>query len=197
MKVYINNYRTHWISPYAVLDKIFFWKPWVKDPNVEWPSWYPKVAAMLTPISVVIQKILNKIHPKIDYVKIDRWDTWSMDNTLAQIIHPMLVQLKKEKHGVPSYFAHMKNPRTGKEITMAKAERLWNIELDKMIFAFGELCKDDHEFPYYTPGPKDDPAPWEEGHVGGKWDMKGLEAHNKKIQEGLDAFSRHYRSLWD
>jgi hypothetical protein len=34
-------------------------------------------------------------------VRIDRWDTWSMDDTLAPIILPMLVQLKETKHGAP------------------------------------------------------------------------------------------------
>jgi hypothetical protein len=44
---------------------------------------------------------LDKIHPKIDYVKIDHWDTWSMDHTLAKMVLPMLKQLKETKHGSP------------------------------------------------------------------------------------------------
>ena len=35
------------------------------------------------------------------YVRIDRWDTWSMDHTLAYIVLPMLKQLKATKHGSP------------------------------------------------------------------------------------------------
>lgn len=34
-------------------------------------------------------------------VRIDRYDTWSMDHTLAPIILPMLKQLKATKHGAP------------------------------------------------------------------------------------------------
>jgi hypothetical protein len=34
-------------------------------------------------------------------IKIHKWDTWSMDHTLAPIILPMLVQLKETKHGAP------------------------------------------------------------------------------------------------
>jgi len=34
-------------------------------------------------------------------IHIDRWDTWSMDHTLAPVILPMLVQLKATKHGAP------------------------------------------------------------------------------------------------
>ena len=53
-------------------------------------------------------------------VQIDPWDTWSMDHTLAPIILPMLIQLKKTMHGYPS------------ELT----EELWNEYLDEMIYAF-------------------------------------------------------------
>jgi hypothetical protein len=34
-------------------------------------------------------------------IRIDPWDTWSMDHTLADIIYPMLKQLRKTAHGAP------------------------------------------------------------------------------------------------
>ena len=36
------------------------------------------------------------------YVKIDKYDTWSMDHTLSLIIVPMLKQLKATQHGSPN-----------------------------------------------------------------------------------------------
>ena len=30
MKVYISGYRDHWISPYTMLDYMFFWTDWSK-----------------------------------------------------------------------------------------------------------------------------------------------------------------------
>ena len=30
MKVYINKYKDHWISPYTMIDYVFFWKDWSK-----------------------------------------------------------------------------------------------------------------------------------------------------------------------
>ena len=36
---------------------------------------------------------------KKEYIKIDYWDTWSMDHTLSPIILKMLKQLKATKHG--------------------------------------------------------------------------------------------------
>ena len=37
-------------------------------------------------------------------VKVERWDTFSMDHTAALIILPLLLQLRDTKHGVPSEF---------------------------------------------------------------------------------------------
>ncbi len=112
MKVYISNYRNHWYSPYTWIDYAFFWTDWSKcsrnrhaiindEKYIEHPEWVDKVTDFLTPISHGIQTVLDKIHPPIKYVKIDRWDTWSMDHTLAHIILPMLKQLRDTKHGSP------------------------------------------------------------------------------------------------
>jgi len=93
MKVYISNYRHHWLSPYTILKFVCFWE---KDDGVFYnledkpDHKYEKWINMLNPICIGIQKVLDFIHPKIEYVKIDRWDTWSMDHTLAYIILPML-----------------------------------------------------------------------------------------------------------
>ena len=43
---------------------------------------------------------------KID-VQIDRFDTYSLDHTLAYIILPALIQLRSTKMGVPSEFAEV------------------------------------------------------------------------------------------
>ena len=40
MKVYINCYKDHWISPYTICEKVCFWReidydePWVKKVNI-------------------------------------------------------------------------------------------------------------------------------------------------------------------
>jgi len=59
-------------------------------------------------------------------VRIDPWDTWSMDNTLALIILPMLKQLKETKHSYPHELS----------------EEEWDNILDEMIWAFEQKCKD-------------------------------------------------------
>ena len=60
-------------------------------------------------------------------VEIEPHDTWSMDCTLALIIHPMLVQLKATKHGYP----------------VDLTEQEWDEILDEMIWAFEQKCRDD------------------------------------------------------
>ena len=98
MKVYINKYRYHWLSPYTILKTVCFWE---KDDNVfynheDMPNHkYDRWVNRLEPACRVLQKFLDIVHPKIDYVKIDRWDTWSMDHTLGRIALPMLKQLKE------------------------------------------------------------------------------------------------------
>ena len=60
-------------------------------------------------------------------VKIHKYDTWSMDQTLAPIILPMLVQLKATQHGHPANLT----------------EKEWDDILDEMIWAFEQKCRDD------------------------------------------------------
>ncbi len=50
-------------------------------------------------MKVSIGKYPKKGEQKIS-VRIDPWDTWSMDRTLALIVHPMLKQLHKTNHEI-------------------------------------------------------------------------------------------------
>jgi len=37
MKVYINKYRDHWLSPYTILEKVVFWRDvWEKIGETTW-----------------------------------------------------------------------------------------------------------------------------------------------------------------
>ena len=62
-------------------------------------------------------------------VSIDKYDTWSMDHTLAHIVLPMLVQLKATNHGYPANLT----------------EKKWDSIMSEMIWAFGQKCADDWE----------------------------------------------------
>tara|TARA_A200000113_G_scaffold204972_1_gene200971 strand:- start:101 stop:529 length:429 start_codon:yes stop_codon:yes gene_type:complete len=124
-------------------------------------------------------------------VHIDPWDTWSMDHTLAPIILPMLIQLKKEKHGAPCVDLedvpeelHPTNTEEWQKLyneggeTDDKFFKRWDWVLDEMIYAFD--CKAN----------KDDVIMRFE-------DMKEVKAEQDRISNGFRLFGKYYESLWD
>jgi hypothetical protein len=138
-------------------------------------------------------------------IRIDPWDTWSMDNTLAPIIHAMLVQLKETNHGAP--FVENEYVPESLQATpeMLKAyyengtadelhfER-WNWVMDEMIWSFEQKDKDNWEEQYYRY--EDDPT----AIFGMKivWqDNVGRQAHQERMSNGFRLFGRFYENLWD
>jgi hypothetical protein len=213
MKVYLSNYRNHWLSPYVILKKICFWEKdedriynLKDDPNNPYIKW----VNFLNPICGAGQKFLDFIHPRFYYVKIDQWDTWSMDHTLAYIIHPMLIQLKETKHGapftddedVPRYLrSTMAQPKEYEWDTDSLHFMRWDWILDEMIWAFEQELKDDDEHQFFDDSEcGDEKFPWNENgqYVSKlKLDKEGLEAHQKRKANGFRLFGRYYQNLWD
>jgi hypothetical protein len=93
-------------------------------------------------------------------VEIEKFDTWSMDHTLALIIHPMLVQLKASIHGAPNTDdadvpEHLRStlssiPKTDVCDTDEFHFDRWNWILDEMIWAFEQTINDDGDEQFYT-----------------------------------------------
>tara|TARA_Y100000310_G_scaffold297642_1_gene330828 strand:- start:77 stop:634 length:558 start_codon:yes stop_codon:yes gene_type:complete len=115
-------------------------------------------------------------------VRIDDYDTWSMDSTLAYIILPMLKQLKEIKHGAPD--VNDKDvPKKLRSTSAPAKENEWDTDdnwfdrwdwiLDEMIWAFSQINKE--------------PVT----------DKKELEAHQKRINRGFELFGKYYNGLWD
>jgi hypothetical protein len=116
------------------------------------------------------EKFLNFVHPRIDYVRIDRYDTWSMDHTLADIVLPMLKQLRATKHGSPMVDMedvpeHMRTVdhenwesqqafdfyhADGVPKTACDLHDRWAWVLDEMIFAFEHKVDDSWEQAFCT-----------------------------------------------
>lgn len=220
MKIYISNYRSHWISPYTIIENIFFWTDWskcgrnkgvIEDKDyVDHPEWVERWAKRIEPISTAIRVVLDFIHPPIKYVKIDRWDTWSMDHTLAHIILPMLKQLDKEKHGapytddedVPEYLrSHMAQPKENEWDTDSLHFMRWDWILAEMIWAFEQEIKDDDESQFFDHSEcGDEKFPWDkDGQYISKVkvDREGLKAHQKRKANGFKLFGKYYQNLWD
>lgn len=83
---------------------------------------------------------------KID-VRIDKWDVWSLDTTLAYIIMPALVKLKEQKHGspfisdedVPEELRSTSVPESIIHSTDDNWHKRWDWVLDEMIWAFTQI----------------------------------------------------------
>ena len=202
MKVYINKYRYHWLSPYTILEKVFFWKKEIDydDPFIE------KWSNRLTPYCEWLQKFLDKVHPKINYVKIDYWDTWSMDHTLSYIIVPMLKQLKATKHGAP--FVDDEDVPEHLRSTNAKPkENNWDTDefhfdrfdwvLDEMIWAFEQKTKDNDDEAFFDWSEVERGEPLGEQFSKVKIDRDGLDAHQARKTNGYRLFGKYYEGLWD
>jgi hypothetical protein len=189
MKIYISNYRYHWISPYTIIEKIVFWREIDYDePMVQF--WHN----VIYPFSFCYQKVMDFVHPRIEYVKIDRWDTWNMDATLSMIVLPMLKQLKENKHGAPGtddddvpeeLRSTSAPPKVDKWDTDDNWFKRWEWILDELIWTFEQLNSDWEEQFYHDT---------EEGF---HFDEEGYEKHSKRIDNGLRLFGKYYRNLWD
>ena len=202
MKVYLSKYRYHWISPYTVLEKIFFWREIDYDEPI-----IDKWSDRLTPICQGIQKVLDFIHPKINYVKIDRWDTWSMDYTLSFIVVPMLKQLKETKHGAPfvddeDVPEELKStsapPKENEYDTDENHFKRWDWALNEMIWAFEQNIDTNSEEKFFDdeewdPTEKDFNTSLHKIKI----DQVGLKAHQDRKANGFRLFGKYYQGLWD
>jgi hypothetical protein len=224
-----------------MLDYAFFWTDWSKCSRdkslqsrldeldgkykyIEHPEWVEKWSERLLPISKAIQWVWSKVDRKIDYVKIDRWDTWSMDHTLSYIILPMLKQLQKDKHGAPfvddeDVPEELKStsapPKENEWDTDDNHFKRWDYALNEMIFAFEHKVDDSWEDAYrsgnfdtiWIPVDKDGNEVPKGEHKyyqmkdGPKHtyqcDYDGLQAVHNRMKNGFRLFGKYYEGLWD
>jgi hypothetical protein len=248
MKVNIGPYK-NWFGPYQLAEKLCFWAKLVKD---EWgfedkPDWVHKFGEWLAHGSVLpdptpdnpvdrwrddrpntwlynlLLWIDSKKKRKVQ-VRIDRWDTWSMDHTLAHIVLPMLEQLKASKHGapfvddkdVPKHLRSTSAPPLSQEDKDCGAVddlhfQRWDWVLDEMIFAF--RSKLDHSWKdQFTSGKAEWSSKATQFDENGKpkmyelvrgpnntyrVDRKGMQAYQKRISNGFRLFGKYYENLWD
>ena len=118
-------------------------------------------------------------------VRIDPWDTWSMDYTLAPIIIPMLKQLKETKHGAP--YVDMEDRPEHLRCEPVKHDTdefhfvAWDWVMDEMIYAFETKYLDDEVWMRFDP----------------KTEMDALKAEQDRISNGFRLFGKYYEGLWD
>ena len=206
MKIYINKPKDNWLSPYKIIETAMFWREIDYDePIVKF--WKKK----LTPFCNALHDVRNFINRDIKYIKIDRWDAWSIEHTLSPIILPILKELKRVKHGAPfiddedvppklrskqfggpAYDIHRIDEGTDKNFF-----KRFDYILDEMIWTFEQLSMDDHEGKFYDHTEARKEKDFNKSVRKVKVDRVGLRKHNERIDNGLRLFGKYYRALWD
>lgn len=224
MKIYKSCYRSHWISPLTIVERMFFWTPWSRQGRIHlviedndyipMPAWAGRLADGIEPFSRALQWFLDLVHPQINYVKLDRWDTWSMDHTLADIILPMLKQLQATKHGapftddedVPEYLrSHMAQPKEYEWDTDSLHFQRWDWILAEMIWAFEQKVVDDAEAQFFDHSAYDGSRLGDQEYLDDitnnvskvQYDKAGHDAWTKRKANGFRLFGKYYEALWD
>jgi hypothetical protein len=223
MKVYIGPYK-NWIGPYQIADKIFFWinhRRYMEDDDPRWNRWdyklHDKFGDWLA--DTWLLNFCNWIHEKRGEqkikVRIDRHDTWSMNNTLAYIIHPMLVQLKNKKQGAPfvddeDVPEHLRStsapPKENEWDSDDNHFKRWDWVLDEMIWGFSQYVDPDAEEQFYSGNAdfkivKNEQTGLNEMIKGEndtfKIDREGLNQWNDRLNNATRLFGKYYGNLWD
>ena len=220
---------TTWVGPYQIAQALCWWaKPVTDEYGIKSkPDWVHDFGTWLaeksdgsdTWLTKVCQWIESKKHRQV-YVRIDKWDTWSMDSTLALIVLPMLQQLQASKHGspntddsdVPDELKSTSAPAKQFEYdTDANHFKRWDWILGEMIFSF--QCKlDDSWQEKYRSGTIDmkfDPCEWDETGKPTKYEMvsgpndtykcdyEAMAVEQARITNGFRLFGKYYENLWD
>ena len=209
MKVYIGPYKKWW-GPYQIANLIPFIS---EDTSEKIGDWLAK-----TWVNDICEWIHSKQERKIK-VRIDRYDTWSMDHSLALIILPMLKQIKETKHGSPyvdneDVPAHMRHTLSKGPDDYETEDRWihykWDWVLNEMIWAFETHLNEAWEDQFRNGDPDID---WDlvsgiEGEESAMYKMKQknpdywvdyvkIREYNDRIDNGFRLFGKYYRNLWD
>lgn len=240
MKVKIGPYK-NWFGPYQLAEKLMFWVPKEKDeygiPHTadrvhKFGEWLAHGSVLPDdevgdvtrwdrddrPNTLIYKFLLwldGKRSRKIK-VHIDRWDTWSMDDTLAHIILPMLKQLQATKQGAPyvddeDVPEHLRStaapPKENEYDTDGNHFKRWDWALDEMIFAFeckAGVYKDWEEqfhtgkFDFIWIKQEDGNYKMEKGsNDTSHFDVDGQREFHKRISNGYRLFGKYYEALWD
>ena len=209
MKIFLGNYNDY-IGPYQLAQKLLFWKDknssqvndlghFLKHGYVlseeekreederNFSSFFTFIDFLenenkkpSTKLNDFCEWVYSKLK-RIEFVHIDKYDTWNMDHSLAKIIHPMLLKLKETKQGspnvdledVPEYLRPSDSQYNYYEegkLDVYFHDR-WDYVVDTMIYAFNAISEQlDEDDDYYEP---------------------------ETIKEGLRLFGKYYQNLWD
>lgn len=143
------------------------------------------------------RKVEIEVHP---------YDSWNADRTLALIALPLIKQLKETKHGsalvddedVPEELRSTSAPPKKNEWDSdAFLHDRWDWVLDEIIFALEQHTDNDAESKFYDHSDvnEEDELMIQVRSI--KVDREGLEAHQKRVQNGFRLLGLYWTNLWD
>lgn len=203
MLVKIGPFRNH-VGPWSVVDPLQNLLR-LSDPVAE------RLADRISPLFDLLDRMRPRRRVKI---RIDSYDTWSMDGTLAMIIVPMLRQLKATKPGPPmDYMVDIDAEHHGgrqkvfgfidQDAEFEASIRKWDADLNEMIWAFEQVNEEwrsqfHKKLGRYSrrPVPDSDCVELiceEEPEI----DFAGMTRHQERMNRGFVLFGKHIESLWD
>jgi hypothetical protein len=198
MKVYMGKYPS-WIGPYQLAGLLKY--VGIHEDKIH------KVGERLSKswIGNMLQWIQSKKKQHV-YVHIDKYDTWSMDFTLAHIILPMLKQLKETKHGAPNV-DDKDVPKELRSTSTLPKETSWDIDdnhfkrwdwvLNEMIWAFEQQVDEESTGKFYDHSAVDEGSDFNNQISQIKIDYEGIKAHEERLDKAFLLFGKYYRALWD
>lgn len=217
MKVYIGPYH-HWFQPYRWAKKLLRWwnKVEIADRiNLAEYENIDRFARKNLRWLRAIEDWVDARYTRKIQIRIDEYDTWSMDNTLSGIILPMLKQLKQTKHGS----AMVDDDDVPDELKSTSAEPLteaqkatgytdnnvhkrWDWVMGEMIWAFEQIVDDESESQFHSDAdptePRNEPGlELEEAMRRSKFDVDGYKTWYARKNRGLTLFGKYFEALWD
>jgi len=219
MKVVIGPYH-NWIGPYQIAEALCFWVPKIKDPMdiiARKPDWVHEFGRWLSEdkhgedswLTKACQWVESKRHRQV-YIRIDKYDSWSADHTIALIAVPLLKQLQISKHGAPN--VDDEDVPEGLNLRSYETDKLkaneydtdenhfkrWDWVLGEIIWALEQKTSDDVDSQFYT---RLDPTlktkDFEKQMANTVIDFAAMEAWQKRKTRGYKLFGKYYENLWD
>lgn len=209
MKVYQGPYH-HWFMPHRWLKNWAMWFHGLGDDekfNLEryeavedWArkNWFARCLR-------AVENFVDARYKRKIRVRIDAWDVWSADHTLAVIIAPVLRLLKEKKNGapfvddddVPEHLRSTACPPVEEHLTDANHFKRWDWVLDEMIWAIEQVSDDSSEDKFFDHSAVDENEDIDAQIRKVKFDKESYEAHHHRVSRGLQLFGKYFRALWD
>ena len=226
MRVKIGPYK-NFIGPYQIAEALCFWAKKETDEygfkhTADWVHNFGEWLAGGEDKESWLHKFCLWVESKRTRtikVKIDRWDTWNMCNTLGIIILPMLKQLNEQKKGSP-FVDDEDVPEELKSTTAPPKENEWDTDdnhhkrweyvLKEMLFSF-ECLNDDSWEDAFRSGEHDTiwtPISFDENGKAKTYQMEkgpkdtyecdyeGMKVVQSRIDNGFRLFGKYFQHLW-